>query len=470
MSLKTIRQICIVGLPSLLIVSSLLHFSDFQSLWYEPFYVICLTANIGYFTNYVAIKMLFKPYYKTAFGRQGLIPKNQDKLANSLSDTLISNFLSTEQWHEYLTHSDLVNKVLAEARQGSRDWLMQPANIQLLAGYLTEYLRQHEGPINQYLNEIQQVLVNDLSDQIDAQELLAQGFQWLEKQFDENPAQMHSMIEPIIKTVAENIPQIAESLVKALDNHIEEQETFKRGIAKMARWSADFSVDDIKHYLFRMVASFEFRETLFDGLKKLIVGYKNKPIFMQSESDGDNSSPDQAMSLSLAISKLIDTNLASINWVSLMINQFSSATLDEGATSNSNTDQQTPNKFHSAILSVHDDVCVKIEAELTDGPLHNWIIEELVSMIEKLDLRQMVKNKAADFSPRKLENVFQNMISEQLVFIELLGAVLGALSGLALIDIRAFVVLAGLFSSYFLADVFFTRQKTSKHLSLATDD
>lgn len=447
-----------VGLPALLIAASLLHFSDFQSPWYEPFYVICLTANIGYFTNYVAIKMLFKPYYKTAFGRQGLIPKNQDKLANSLSETLISNFLSSEQWHEYLTHSDLVNKVLAEARQGSRDWLLLPDNIQLLSSFLAEYLRQHEDPINQYFSKIQKELVSGISEQVDAQELLAQGFNWLEKQFDEYPDQMHNMIEPIIKTVAENIPQIAEGLVKALDDHIEEQDTLKRGISKMARWSADFSVDDIKHYLFRMVASFEFRETLFDGLKTLIAEYKNKPVFMQGLSDGNSNSNNQEISLSLVVSKLINSNLASINWVDLMIKQFSPLT-QETLEANQSSGDQSQNGFKSAILSIHDSVFVKIEAELADGPLHNWIINELVSMIEKLDLRQLVKNKAADFSPKKLENVFQNMISEQLVFIELLGAVLGALSGLALIDIRIFALLTGLFSSYYLADSFFTRRK-----------
>ncbi len=458
MPLKTIRQICMVSLPGLLIITSLLHFSDFQSSWYEPLYVICLTANIGYFTNYLAIKMLFKPYYKTAFGRQGLIPKNQNKLANSLSETLINNFLSTEQWHEYLHHSDLVNKVLAEAKQGSRDWLVQQKNIRMLASYLVEYLHQHETSINQYLSKIQQELVSDFSGQIDAQELLAQGFEWLEKQFDDNPDQMHNMIEPIIKTVAENIPQIAEGLVKAVDDHIEEQDTFKRGIAKMARWSADFSVDDIKHYLFRMVASFEFRETLFDGLKSLLAEYKNKPLFVNDFSDLSRGSSKPEVSMSLVVSKLIDSSLASLNWVDLIISKLNLRSEDI-SNGDSNTDTIQLNGFQDAILSIHACAFTKFEAELADGPLHNWIINELVSMIEKLDLRQMVKNKAAEFSPQKLESVFQNMISEQLVFIELLGAVLGALSGLALIDIRIFAILTGLFASYYMADSFFTKRK-----------
>ena len=60
-----------------------MHFVLETGPWSEIFYIITLTANIGYFTNFIAIKMLFKPYYKTVFGRQGLIPKNQPRMAEA---------------------------------------------------------------------------------------------------------------------------------------------------------------------------------------------------------------------------------------------------------------------------------------------------------------------------------------------------------------------------------------------------
>jgi len=385
--------------------------------------------------------MLFKPYDKTVFGRQGLIPKNQKKLAESLSNTLIDNFLSKKQWREYLTHSDLVNKVLAEAKIESNKWLQQPENIEVIKRFSLDYLIEHKDEINRYFTEFQQGFVDDFSENFDAQQIVTQAFRWLEKQFDENPHQMQSMIEPIIKTVAENIPEIADSLVKALDSHIEEQDTIKRNIAKVAKWSADFSAEDIKNYLFTMVASFEFRETLFDGLKKLIREYKEKPIPLNSHTNSNEDDSGKQLSMAVIISELIDSTFSSINWVNVFIDKLDSSNLNKTA------------------LSIHNKLFEKMELELADGPLHIWIIDELVSMIEKLNLRDMVKNKAADFSPRKMEDIFQNMISEQLVFIELLGAVLGGLSGLALIDIRVFAVLTGLFASYFIVDSIFTNRK-----------
>jgi uncharacterized membrane protein YheB (UPF0754 family) len=55
---------------------------------------------IGYFTNYIAIKMLFHPR-KKMFGLQGIIPKRRKILAKKISETTIKvmpeNFKSVEK-------------------------------------------------------------------------------------------------------------------------------------------------------------------------------------------------------------------------------------------------------------------------------------------------------------------------------------------------------------------------------------
>lgn len=450
MSLQLIRKFCMISLPILLFGSSMLYFYMPSIPWTDAIYTISLTANIGYFTNYIAIKMLFKPHYKTAFGRQGLIPKNQDKLAESLSHTLIENFLSKEQWREYLCRSDLINKVLAEAKISSKNWLLKEKNILSIEHFLKNYLVQNQQLINHHLNRIQKDLVKEFTQQLDAQELLSSGFEWLEKQFDRHPEKMQMMIEPIIKTIAENIPEIAHGLSNALDAHIDEQDTLKRGIAKMAKWSADFDTDDIKRYLFRLVASFEFRETLFNGLKTLVSEYKEKPM-LDLSSDSNDAHPTADVSFSMILEKFISSNLEQLNWTQMITKQLFPPTF------NSKTRE---NNLTPIILSIHQVTFDNLESKLSEGPLHNWVINELVSMIEKLDLRQMVKDKAKAFTPEKMENIFQNMISEHLIFIELLGALLGALSGFALVDIRLFIGLTGLLASFYLLDYFLTRSKT----------
>jgi uncharacterized membrane protein YheB (UPF0754 family) len=58
---------------------------------------------IGYFTNDIAIKMLFRPYKAIYVGGRrlpftpGLIPSNQEKLAKRISDTIMGSLLTPEE-------------------------------------------------------------------------------------------------------------------------------------------------------------------------------------------------------------------------------------------------------------------------------------------------------------------------------------------------------------------------------------
>jgi uncharacterized membrane protein YheB (UPF0754 family) len=58
---------------------------------------------IGYFTNDIAIKMLFRPYRAIYLGKRrlpftpGLIPSNQERLAQRISDTIMGSLLTPEE-------------------------------------------------------------------------------------------------------------------------------------------------------------------------------------------------------------------------------------------------------------------------------------------------------------------------------------------------------------------------------------
>src|ERR671932_1015826 len=58
---------------------------------------------IGYFTNDIAIKMLFRPYRAIYIGQRklpftpGLIPRNQERLAKRVSDTIMGSLLTPEE-------------------------------------------------------------------------------------------------------------------------------------------------------------------------------------------------------------------------------------------------------------------------------------------------------------------------------------------------------------------------------------
>jgi uncharacterized membrane protein YheB (UPF0754 family) len=87
---------------------------------------------IGYFTNDIAIKMLFRPYRAIYIGKwkmpftPGLIPSNQDRLAKRISDTIMGSLLTPEELQ------NLARKLLETERTTSAIlWLLNLALDQI---------------------------------------------------------------------------------------------------------------------------------------------------------------------------------------------------------------------------------------------------------------------------------------------------------------------------------------------------
>jgi len=109
---------------------------------------------IGYFTNDIAIKMLFRPYRALYIGGKrlpftpGLIPSNQERLAKRIADTIMGSLLTPDEL------KNLARKLLQTERiQGAIYWLLglaleqiQGANeekaVKIVANILKDLLGQ----------------------------------------------------------------------------------------------------------------------------------------------------------------------------------------------------------------------------------------------------------------------------------------------------------------------------------------
>ncbi len=89
-------------------------------------------AIIGYFTNDIAISMLFRPYRARFVGKfkipftPGLIPANQSRLAQKISDTIMGSLLTPQEMQ------NLAKRLLQTERvEGAITWLFQLASKQI---------------------------------------------------------------------------------------------------------------------------------------------------------------------------------------------------------------------------------------------------------------------------------------------------------------------------------------------------
>jgi uncharacterized membrane protein YheB (UPF0754 family) len=106
---------------------------DLSTLW---LYVAppVVGGVIGYFTNDIAIRMLFRPYRAVYLaGRQlpftpGLIPRNQERLARRVSDTIMGSLLTPDELQK------LAQRLLQTERvQSALLWLLKLALDQMQA-------------------------------------------------------------------------------------------------------------------------------------------------------------------------------------------------------------------------------------------------------------------------------------------------------------------------------------------------
>jgi len=104
---------------------------DWSNLWLYAAPPV-LGAIIGYFTNDIAIKMLFRPYRTLYIGGKrvpftpGLIPRNQERLAMRVADTIMGSLLTPEELQ------NLARRLLQPERvQAGILWLLRLALDQI---------------------------------------------------------------------------------------------------------------------------------------------------------------------------------------------------------------------------------------------------------------------------------------------------------------------------------------------------
>lgn len=103
---------------------------EFFKAWILPPLV---GAIIGYFTNWLAIKMLFRPYKTIKFAgialpfTPGLLPREKDKLAVSLGETVSKELLTAEVITQRIQSADIKQTILKAIKSALASFFNQDA-------------------------------------------------------------------------------------------------------------------------------------------------------------------------------------------------------------------------------------------------------------------------------------------------------------------------------------------------------
>lgn len=172
--------------------------------------LILIGALIGWITNYIAIKMLFRPYKPINFGLfkiQGLIPKRRHQIGESIAETVQNELISVEDIVEKLENSNMdeemeavIDKILEERLEREIT-----AKFPMLAMFLN----------GSTLKKIQNSIKNAIMDNKD--EIIGFFFQALENNVDFKQI----IVERVDNFSMEELEKIVFALAKKELKHIE---------------------------------------------------------------------------------------------------------------------------------------------------------------------------------------------------------------------------------------------------------
>ena len=125
----------------------------------ETSYIIApfLGGVIGYITNDIAIRMLFRPHKaKYVFGvhipfTPGIIPKEKGRIAEAIGGVISENLMNKEVLERYLLSEDMIGKIRSAAEEFIAT---QQRNNETVSQFLGHYLSKEEiDTISQNINQ-----------------------------------------------------------------------------------------------------------------------------------------------------------------------------------------------------------------------------------------------------------------------------------------------------------------------------
>lgn len=150
----------------------------------ELLLMIAVGALIGWITNYLAIRLLFRPYKEKnilGFKIQGVIPKRRDEIAHNIADTINSELISIKDITSTINSmeleseidkivDDIVENKLKKELVSKMPMLAMFLNddlINKIKTYVKEAIEENKG-------EIVEVIVEKLEKDVNFKELIEQ--------------------------------------------------------------------------------------------------------------------------------------------------------------------------------------------------------------------------------------------------------------------------------------------------------
>jgi uncharacterized membrane protein YheB (UPF0754 family) len=406
---------------------------------------ICLSSMVGYFTNYLAITMLFKPKDRTRHGIQGLVPRNQEQIAESLGDGIADNFFDPKDLKTYIVENNVIDDSINALERYAIKNLENSQTQRLITNWILKKFQLNSPRLYYGLMQVSEInMVNYLRDKVDLKKLMKELTGIIEKNIENGTIDLQEFSKKLSSLLEENTPEISQFIYDQLNKIIERQGTIKKNMLKLAVWTFDVDQKTIEGMLFDALSSDKFRSSAYKILER---GIQDFVDFLNSDK-GDKRINLTYHRLIVEINERFREK--GVPRVMHEINKY----LEK---------ESSWKKMEKLLKKILIFTRQSLEEFVESDRFDTFLTRSMPAVLKRIQISRIVTDKVKAFDTSELEKMVKDASGEHLAAIEVLGGILGGFAGIALFDPLLFLmILCPVFGLGFL-EYFLTKYRKKSH-------
>lgn len=395
-----------------------------KNIWIDAGFIICMAGIVGYYTNYLAIKMLFQPKQGKVLGWEGLVPKNKANIAKSLGQSIQTNLLAPEIILEYVYERKLIETGTKKAGEWL-DELLKDEDFRKKVTSKIISLLQEKGP--ELLSQIFNFTEETLKDIARNPEEIKKVWEQIRSRINEylqSRENREYLVTQTRKIVLEELPRLSVVLNNAIDEYLKQKDTIGNigiGIKKII----SFDSAALQDVLQKFIEDEDTTNQLMGVMDILVLDLQKKMEAPETQ-------------------EYIVTQVK--DWVDIA-SEYSRKTFLPAAIDRLKKFLDNPNNWEQVgnysfkVLDYAKDKALEF-MQSPEGS--EYLKNNIAKIIHQVNVTNLVEEQVMKLDTDELEKMILDNTGGNLVMIQFLGGVLGLIAGFIQVHIYFSVPVLGL--------------------------
>ncbi|WCL51292.1 DUF445 family protein [Leptospira sp. GIMC2001] len=378
-------------------------------------FVVSMAGVVGYFTNFLAIRMLFQPKQGKVLGWEGLVPKNKQKIAVSLGNSIQNRLLHPEILMSYIYEKNLVEVALQKLAHQVDEAIRNEEIRQKITSKIVSILKE-KGP------EIITQLF-DLSE--DAIKSFAQSPEEVTKiwnyaririfEYIQSEDNRKKIAERVRVVILQEIPRLSSALNDGLEDYLSAKRalgSIGMGVKKLV----SFNEEAIANLLETFIQDPETSDQFMNMMDQIMNGFQEKL-----------NSPETQAVIMEKLDEWLDqlADYARVNILPKGIERLQVYLDDE------ENWKEIDNYFFRMIEWVKNRLMEFMNSE--EGK--DYLKLNLGKIVHQINVTRLVETQVMKLDTDDLEKMILDNTGGNLVVIQVLGGILGMIAGLIQVNV-----------------------------------